>query len=251
MESSRLLECLAIDHGRLREVAARDLTATVPSCPGWTVTALVQHVAEVYLHKTEAMRRGTWPGDDGWPPPDLVEEEPIALLERAYAALLAEFVTRTPESAALTWHRPDQTVGFWIRRMAQETVIHRIDAELALGAEVQPIPADLAVDGIDEVLTLFLVYGVEAWPDEFRDQIKGLTPFTVDVVTDGGTWQVTGSPAGLALTDGADGADAVLSGPAPALLRHLWGRGGDDEVVVAGSPEAVASLRALLVTGTQ
>jgi hypothetical protein len=26
-----------------------------------------------------------------------------------------------------SWYTPDQTVGFWIRRMAQETVIHRID----------------------------------------------------------------------------------------------------------------------------
>lgn len=251
MENSRLLECLAIDYSRLHDVAAQDVTAAVPSCPGWTAGKLAWHVAEVYLHKVEAMQRGAWPADDAWPPAGLEDQEPIALLERAHAALIAEFATRAPESAALTWHKPDQTVGFWIRRMAQETVIHRIDAELALGVEVQPIPADLAVDGIDEILKLFLVYGAEAWPGEFRDQLKGLTPFTVDVITDGGTWQVSGSPAGLAVTDGSDGADAVLSGPPAALLRHLWGRGGEDEITVTGSTEAAAALRALLVTGTQ
>jgi hypothetical protein len=36
--------------------------------------------------------------------------------------------------------------------MAQETVIHRADAELAAGAPVAVIPGDLAADGIDELL---------------------------------------------------------------------------------------------------
>ena len=48
---------------------------------------------------------------------------------------------------------------FWIRRMAQETVIHRVDAELALGEPFAPIPDDLALDGIDEVLERFLAFG--------------------------------------------------------------------------------------------
>ena len=43
--------------------------------------------------------------------------------------------------------------------MAQETVIHRVDAELAAGEPIAPIPDDLAVDGIDEVLERFLAYG--------------------------------------------------------------------------------------------
>jgi uncharacterized protein (TIGR03083 family) len=248
MENSRLLECLAIDYARLLDVARRDLTAEVPSCPGWTVADLVTHVAEVYLHKVEAMRTGSWPPD--WPPPGLADEEPVASLERAYAALLGEFATRTPESTTVTWHRPDQTVRFWIRRMAQETVIHRIDAELALGEQVRAIPVDLAVDGIDEVLALFLVYAAQAWPAEFAKHLADLAPFTVDVITDGGTWQVSGSPTGLELSDGSDGADAVLSGPPGALLRYLWGR-GDDEISVTGSAEAVTDLRRLLVVGTQ
>ena len=46
-------------------------------------------------------------------------------------------------------------VGFIQRRMAQESAVHRWDAELAVGAP-NPIDADLAVDGVDEFLTLFL-----------------------------------------------------------------------------------------------
>jgi uncharacterized protein (TIGR03083 family) len=127
MESKRLLECLDADFARLREVAhGADLSAVVPSCPDWTVRDLVQHIGAVYLHKVECMRLGTAP--DPWPPAGLADEEPLALLDRAYAALTSEFTSRSPESPAFTWYGPDQTVGFWIRRMAQETVIHRVDA---------------------------------------------------------------------------------------------------------------------------
>lgn len=43
MDTARLLECLDTDVARLREVAARDLSAPVPTCPEWTVEELVRH----------------------------------------------------------------------------------------------------------------------------------------------------------------------------------------------------------------
>jgi hypothetical protein len=73
----------------------------------------------------------------------LAAEAPLAALGRAYGALRAEFRTRGPALPALTWYDPDQTVAFWIRRMAQETVIHRIDAELAARLPVTPVPGNL------------------------------------------------------------------------------------------------------------
>src|SRR5258708_3724435 len=70
------------------------------------------------------------------------DEPPLELLDRAYAALSAEFAARRPEDHTFTWYDPDQTVGFWIRDMAQETVIHRVDAELAAGRPIAAIPGD-------------------------------------------------------------------------------------------------------------
>ncbi|MEV4286740.1 maleylpyruvate isomerase N-terminal domain-containing protein [Nonomuraea bangladeshensis] len=83
-------------------------------------------------------------------------------LDRSYAGLRAEFAAREPGEATLTWYDPDQTVGFWIRRMALETVVHRIDAELAAGTPVTPVPDDLAADGVDEILTVMLAYETTA-----------------------------------------------------------------------------------------
>jgi uncharacterized protein (TIGR03083 family) len=249
MENSRLLACLADDYERLRDVAARDLTAAVPSCPGWTAANLVGHVAEVYLHKTEAMRLAAWP--DPWPP-ELSGEEPIALLDRAYAALTAEFAARAPGDKAATWYDPDQTVGFWIRRMAQETVIHRLDAELALGETVAPIPDDLALDGIDEVLHLFLAYGSQVWAEYFASALKGKPGYTISIRVPGGGWLVTTSESGVEVVNNdAAEADATVSGAPDAVLRWLWARGEDSALTIHGADEAVAELRGLLVLATQ
>ena len=44
-----------------------------------------------------------------------------------------------------------QTSGFWARRMAVETAVHRYDAQLAAG-DPQPVERMLAADGVDEYL---------------------------------------------------------------------------------------------------
>jgi uncharacterized protein (TIGR03083 family) len=248
MERSRLLDCLAADYSRLRDVAARDLAAPVPTCPGWSVRDLVLHVAEVYLHKTEAIRLREWP--DPWPP-DLSGEEPIAALDRAYEALTGQFAGAASSDPAKTWFDPDQTVGFWVRRMAQETVIHRVDGEVAAGEPLAPIPDDLALDGVDELLMIFFDYGVRRWPDEFEPALATVTGHTVGLRTDGGRWLVTARRTGVEVAPDVDGhADAEVTASPVALLLWLWGR-SDTGVEITGSREAVDELRRLLVAATQ
>ena len=254
MDSSRFLDCLSADFALLRAVVPIDQAAPVPTCPGWTVADLTRHVGEVYLHKTLAMREGE--EREPWPPPELAREDPLALLDRAYAGLLDEFAAHKPEDPAGSWYAPDPTVGFWIRRMAQETVIHRIDAELGTGQPVSPVPADLAVDGIDEVLKIFVAYGVDRWGDYFADILAGSPGRTLSIRTDGAAWRVRTGPGLFAVEDGAgDGmADVTVSGPPTAVLRWLWNResaGEPSGVTVEGAPEAVDELRRCMVTATQ
>src|SRR5215212_727809 len=254
MESSRFLDCLGADSARLRAVVPTDLAAAVPSCPGWTVADLTRHVGEVYLHKTLAMREGAEP--DPWPPEELAGEEPLALLDRAYAGLVAEFAAHRPEDPAGSWYTPDQTVGFWIRRMAHETVIHRIDAELGTGQPVAPVPADLAVDGIDELLKVFVAYSVATWGDYFADTLNSSSGHTYTVRADGSAWRLQTGPGLFAVEDGGgnDAADVTVSGPPMAVLRWVWNResaGEPSDVAVEGNPEAVEELRRCIVTATQ
>jgi uncharacterized protein (TIGR03083 family) len=252
MEESRYLECLAADHGDLRDAAASvELAVPVPACPGWTMGDLVFHVAEVYLHKVTVMRTGEWP--EQWPPPGAAAEAPLPLLGRAYGQLIAEFSARQPADATPTWYDPDQTVAFWIRRMAQETVIHRIDAEQAAGLPVTPVPDDLAVDGVDEVLKRFLGYDVEALSQlEGGHLASGSGQDTINVLAGRTAWTVRPSPSGVVITDGASASPrVVIQAAADPMLRWLWGRAGDDTVRLTGEEAWADYLRRMLAAVTQ
>ena len=284
METDRLKDCLATSYARLREVADGDPSVAVPSCPEWTLADLVSHVAHVYLHKVETMRRGQWP--DPWPP-EPTGESPAALLERGYRELEAEFGARQPSEHALTWYEPDQTVGFWIRRMTHETLVHGWDAELAVGAASRSVPDDLALDGITEILVIFLKWASEQWHDDFADT---LSQGDGSVLVSAGTsnWHVTWDSAGIgvspvspepwwrlaseaAVETGdlewlapefeadtfptgqrvAEPPRAVVSGTPEAVLRWLWRRAGDQAIDISGDVAKVAQMRALLQAATQ
>jgi uncharacterized protein (TIGR03083 family) len=251
MDFPRFLECLESDYSRLRSVVPIDPDAVVPTCPDWSVADLTRHVGAVYLHKTVAMREGAEPEE--WPPKEIADEEPLALLDRAYAELRHEFATRKPEDPAGTWYGPDQTVGFWIRRMAQETVIHRIDGELGTGQSVTPIPDDLAIDGIDELLKIFVAYSVREWADDFAEVLTASPGRTCAVRTEGAAWRVRTGPGLFAVEDGdVDAADVTVSGPPAAVLRWVWNReNGPGGVTVEGAPEAVAEVKSCITTATQ
>jgi uncharacterized protein (TIGR03083 family) len=256
MDDSRYLECLAADFARLRAVVPIDQAAAVPTCPGWTVADLTRHVGEVYLHKTAAMRDGAEP--ESWPPAELGNEGPITLLNRAYAELVAEFAARKPEDPAGSWYKPDQTVGFWIRRMAQETVIHRMDAELSTAQRLANVPEDLAVDGVDELLKVFLAYSVATWGKYFTKVLDSSPGRTFSIRTDGAAWRVRTGPGSVTVQDanaaGTEPADVTISGPPLAMLGWVWNResaGETSSVTIDGPPEAVQELKQCIVTATQ
>ncbi len=247
MENKRLRECLASDFARLREVVvSAPSSAAVPSCPDWTMADLASHVADVYLHKTECIKQGVEP--EPWPPADLAEEaakDVVGLLDRAYAALIHELDTRPADAPTGGWYDPDKTVGFWIRRMAQETVIHRIDAELAAGVPQAPVPQDLAIDGIDEFLVVFLAYGTTEWNSYAQPVLQGTEGDAVRLATDGAAWLVSPHADGVRVAaNGGAGAAEVTAEPAD-LLRWVWGRADDDAVTITGDTEQVARLRKL------
>jgi len=65
----------------------------------------------------------------------------------------AKAVAAADHTAVWTWSS-DPTVDFVRRRVAHECLIHRLDAQLTAQA-LTPIDADLATDGVDEVVTYF------------------------------------------------------------------------------------------------
>jgi uncharacterized protein (TIGR03083 family) len=248
MDQRRYLHLLELDYARMRETATRDLAAPVPSCPKWTTADLLKHVGDTFLHKVETMRRGTWPKP--WPP----EPDPKGLeayLGRAMAELRSELTSRKPEEQALTWYDPDQTVGFWARRMALETVVHRVDAELAASERIMPIPTDLAVDGIDEILVTFLAFASRQWPEDFGDALASADGRAVSIVAGASSWLVRLAASGVEVARDDSPGEASISGAPQDVLLWLWRRTDNAALTIDGDPELVKRLRDLLKEATQ
>lgn len=264
MENKRFLECLDADYRRIREVVPGHLEERVPTCPDWTVDDLTWHVGMVYLHKATAMRQGAEP--ENWPPDYDDNASATELIDDAYRQLTEEFAARDPAEPSGTWYEPDQTVGFWIRRMAQESVIHRIDAELGVGVPVSPVPDDLAVDGIDELLKVFVAYSVSKWTDYFTEALKDVPARTYLIKADataqspGVSWLVSTSPGQFDVTGGPgeqlDEAtpDVTVSGTPTDILRWAWNRetpGEPSRVITSDHAAALAEFRRCVVIATQ
>jgi uncharacterized protein (TIGR03083 family) len=239
----RYLEALGGDSARLASVAERGLEPAVPCCAGWTVRDAVVHTGEVYWHKIMTMRLGRWPEDGEWPTEPAQSEDSVGWFRAAYAALVEELTSRGPEAPSVTWWPADQTVGFWYRRMAQEVAVHRVDVELAHD-DVTWIPDDIAVDGVDEVLRLFLpAWGADAVP-------AGATGQAVAIESGGHRWVVVLDAAGARVDDSGPVA-AQISGHPAAVDLWLWGRRGLGELTVEGDHDSVDALRTWLVDATQ
>ncbi|MEO6715230.1 MAG: maleylpyruvate isomerase family mycothiol-dependent enzyme [Mycobacteriales bacterium] len=229
-------------------MAQRDLAADVPTCPDWTVRDALVHTGHVYLNKVANMRTMAKAEFAAVPAPAGGE---IEWFRAAFDELVGELVTRGPDAAAYTWFPPDQTVGFWYRRMAQETAVHRVDVESAFG-QVTPIAEDLAVDGIDEMLDLFV--GGEWDPDspDWGDVSHDAGAGTTTAVSAGDrAWWITLQPDRIGVTGEERPADARVTGSPSEVLLWLWGRLGDDALTVDGDAAVLRALRDRLTIAGQ
>jgi uncharacterized protein (TIGR03083 family) len=239
------LDLLASEATLLADTAAAiDLDAPVPTCPGWSARDAVEHTGMVYHHKIACMQLGRRPEDDEYAAAPAPGQGSVEFFREALAALLEELVRRGPSAPSYTWWPDDQTVGFWYRRMAQETAVHRVDVQSVTG-DVTHIDDDLALDGVDEVLTLFLAGD---WAEEPVDDASGST---VAIRTGENLWRATLDQEEVTLTSGPGPSHATVSGEPSELLLWLWGRRPLSAVTVEGDDAVIAELRERLSLATQ
>ena len=123
--------------------------------------------------------------------------------------------------------------------MAHESLIHRIDGKLAHDV-ANVIDADLAVDGIDELLDTMA-------PRAFARGQSGLAGILHLEATDSDArWTAKMTPDSIAVTRGPNGAriaDVTLRGKASDLLLVLYNRADIDSVDVTGDEELIRSWR--------
>lgn len=247
----RYLDHVRAEGERLTEAAAAHLDAPAPWCPGWVGRDVVSHtgfvhrriasiVGERWTERPEATEQRT-------PPDDALFDWYREGLDR----LLDLLAATAPDTPVYTWHRPDQTVGFWIRRMAHETVIHRCDAESVAGA-ITPLDPALAADGFDEVLGPIMCAYTEDphWSFEADGRTAELrmsdTGYIRHLVLGTGKH----GPGWLFAEGPAANPAAVLEATASTLDLWAWGRADPVDLAVTGDASVAAEIRGIAASVT-
>lgn len=138
----------------------------VPSCPGWDVSDLAHHLGSLYLRVGEQIRRRSLESVRSSELPHVPSGRAAGPRVRQAADKLLQALAATQDDTpAGRWRDRSVPAGFWRRRLAHETVVHCVDVDDALGWSAD-LDADLAMDGVDEALELFLPFSIssEAWP---------------------------------------------------------------------------------------
>ena len=206
-----LLDHLAVDAHRMAAMAAHaDLSTPVHSCPGWSLADLIGHLGGVHRWATEVVRTGAV-AEQGPAPDD--PGRLAAWFTEGAEQLLTTLAGADLERPCWGFGPPPRLAGFWVRRQALETAIHRWDADSCLGHHAGIDPR-LASDGVDEVVSVLL-------PRQVRLGRTQLPAGTVGLRCAGTSqrWQVgghEGDPAVLGL--------ATVTAPAATLLLLLWRR---------------------------
>jgi uncharacterized protein (TIGR03083 family) len=200
----------------------------VPWCPEWTIADLAGHVGQA--HRWAAVlveRRATRPvpkADVAGPVPDDVAEQAVWLVDSARC--LSDAVRAAgPEAPVWTFVPGERTAGFWLRRMLHDTLVHRLDAEFAVG-RAGPVAADLAADGVSDLLA---VQATLSHVDSGVDVFTGLRGngeslhfhATDDGLGEAGEWLVHRNPDGVAWVLGHGKADVAVRGRSVDLLLLL------------------------------
>ncbi|MFF4364766.1 maleylpyruvate isomerase N-terminal domain-containing protein [Streptomyces sp. NPDC001594] len=238
---------------RAAVTAAPDLDARVPGCPEWTLFDLAQHLGGG--DRFWAAVVGAGPA--GEPPAEAVamraaltaprEREALSdWLDESTRALLNALREAGSERGCWTWWRASQspqTSGSVARHRVQETAVHTYDAQAGSLAAPQPLPREVALDGVDEFLSTCVATPC-AWPHR-------PTAFHFHA-TEGRSWRLTVDSDGArfrrlpATDDGPEPEPAGVSVRATAseLVLFLYDRVTADSVRIDGDGGLFDLLRA-------
>ena len=250
IDHGRMLDVVGIEGELLLDAAEAALPDSarnpVPGCPGLTLGETVRHVGSVH----RVARR--WVADGG--PPEHWQRTPIdgdlvGFVRVGLEELVAELARHDPEAPCDTWWPANRTHGFWRRRMAHETTVHRVDVQAAAGGQVDPVDDAVALDGIDEVLYLWFGHRLgQLGMSSPRQGVVGLSAA-------GRHWLAVFEP-GRSIARRVEetdvlAADAAVRAEAMPLYLWMWGRAPDQSVRISGDLEGAAQLWALLRPATQ
>lgn len=221
-----------------------DLSVRVPTCPEWTVEQLIRHVGRgdrwsariVAEQSMEAIDPRTV--DGGTPPADRAGM--VAWLRSGPRSLLDAVDAAGPRTQVWTFLGP-RPAQWWIRRRLHETLVHRADAALALGAPFD-VDAGVAADAITEYLERAVIRAGAEGPAGGDRPLGDGQSLHLHATDSGlgaaGEWTILGRPDGIAVDHEHGRATTGLRGPARDLLLAMVRRAtaADLALEVFGEP---------------
>ena len=211
----------------VRYVDRAGLAAPVPTTPDWTARRLVAHQGMVHRWAA-AVVTGSDQRPDAWEREGLDAPDPLEWLRDGAIAVVGAISSAPDDLDALVFLAGAPAPRrFWARRQCHETTIHAVDALAAslgrypVAADASWIGPDLALDGIDELLTGFLPRPVSRLRSDEGRRIA-VRPEGV-----GGGWLIelgAGPPVTTTFTGEVPDADVVMTGSPVALYLTLWNR---------------------------
>lgn len=227
-----------------------DLGVQVPTCPGWTLLDLARHLGGGQRRWAGIVNAGPEGAAPAQSSSEIGKAAPAAreaLLEWLSGStqeLLKALIEAGPNRRCWTWwghSESPETSGAVGRHQVHEVAVHTYDAQLAVGA-AQPVPAEIAVDGVEE-FNVTCGTTTDAWPYD---------PALVDIhAAEGPSWRVTLSLEGSSVSrlsapetgSAAAVADAFVRGSASELVLMFYGRIPLESVELGGDITVLTSLR--------
>ncbi|HYO86970.1 MAG TPA: maleylpyruvate isomerase family mycothiol-dependent enzyme [Dermatophilaceae bacterium] len=250
MDSAHHLDALEVAVARMAHtVAEGDPQLPVPTCPGWSLGHLVEHLGCAHLWAAQSARTATRP--DPYPQQVLNGRTPGQWYADSGRELVSTLLALDATAPAWSFARHDRTAGFWRRRQLHETTIHWIDALLALGQPVPDtpvgtsgdLPGDVCADGVDEIVTFFLPRGLaRAGGAVIAQVVTG--PVAVTCTDTSRTWTLTPTDTDVVVVREAAPADVTVSGRAVDLYLGLWNRISRAGLTVEGDAQVGATFLA-------
>ena len=223
-------ERMTLDHlGVIRDEARRIADAyaaapegRVPWSDRWNVGTVARHVAGTH-HVVAAIVAGRPSADFGLfaslDSPGKNDPSFPEWFAKGTAAMCEQLRVAPAADACWNWYEGAQGhVSFWGRRMAHECVIHRWDAQMGASGAADPIDPDVASDGIDEFLDVFVATGRAQSGAPVGPTVRVETRDTDD------RWTIELPSGGRVVSHDELPADARLRGSAADVLLLLWGR---------------------------
>jgi uncharacterized protein (TIGR03083 family) len=230
MELARLAAELVAATERIAAIdAAVAPTRPVPTCPDWTFTDLLTHVGRAHRWAAQIIEQRL---TAAIPLPSMVvPDERADWLLAGARQLTTAAAALGADGAVWTWS-PDRTAGWWVRRMMHDTLIHRVDAEVAVGSTT-PIPADLAADGVSDLLDTVKTLSPVPQLGKFQTLLGHGETLHLHATDPGlgeaGEWWITRGPVRVDWEHRHGKADVAVRGPARDLLLVLNRRLPPDE----------------------